>query len=172
MKKSLVQSLRPMRKIVTTYPIAFPSLFHFSSSHFLRWMRIIFLNHPLNIIGRYKNTLPDRNHIFLIYLQVTICGVIHQSVALKSKQYLAELSRHNYVTPTRYWQEFAWNVKKVSVIFSSASFCFLIILFFYSYLELLGTFRKLVGLKKSELLTARNRTKTGLDKVSTLPTLE
>ena len=27
---------------------------------------------------------------------------IHQSVAVKSKQYLAELSRHNYVTPTSY----------------------------------------------------------------------
>lgn len=156
-----------------TYPIALPSLIHFSSSHFLIWMRIIFFNHPSNVIGRSKNTLSESNHIFLnIYLQVTICGVIHQSVALKSKQYLAELSRHNYVTPTRYWQEFAWNVKKVSVIFSSASFWFLIILFLYSYLELLGTFRKLVGLKKSELLTARNRTKTGLDKVSTLATLE
>ena len=60
-----------------------------------------FLNHPSNIIGANKNTLSNRNHISLIYLQVTICGVIHQSVALKSKQYLAELSRHNYVTPTR-----------------------------------------------------------------------
>ena len=27
---------------------------------------------------------------------------IHQSVAERSKQFLAELSRHNYVTPTSY----------------------------------------------------------------------
>ena len=36
---------------------------------------------------------------------------------------------------------------------------------FHSYLDLLGTFRKLVGLKKTELQSARNRTKIGLDKV-------
>ena len=41
---------------------------------------------------------------------------------------------------------------------------------FSSYLELLGTFRKLVGMKKAEFLTARNRTKVGLDKVSSLIT--
>jgi hypothetical protein len=35
-----------------------------------------------------------------------------------------------------------------------------------SYLDLLGTFRKLVSLKKSEIVNARNRTKTGLDKVA------
>lgn len=34
-----------------------------------------------------------------------------------------------------------------------------------SYLELLGIFSRLVGLKKTELNTARNRLKTGLDKV-------
>jgi dynein heavy chain len=34
-----------------------------------------------------------------------------------------------------------------------------------SYLELLGIFSKLIGMKKMELNTARNRTKTGLDKV-------
>lgn len=47
----------------------------------------------------------------------------------------------------------------------------LLLLFFLSYLELLGTFRKLVGLKKSELSTARNRTKVGLDKVSSFALL-
>ena len=36
----------------------------------------------------------------------------------------------------------------------------------FSYLDLLGTFRKLVSLKKSEIVNARIRTKTGLDKVS------
>ena len=34
-----------------------------------------------------------------------------------------------------------------------------------SYLELLGIFNKLIGTKKLELNTAKNRTKTGLDKV-------
>jgi len=37
-----------------------------------------------------------------------------------------------------------------------------------SYLELLGIFSKLIGLKKNELVVARKRTKTGLDKVSVL----
>ena len=35
-----------------------------------------------------------------------------------------------------------------------------------SYLELLGIFSKLIGIKKNELVVARKRTKTGLDKVS------
>ena len=69
-------------------------------------------------------------------MQVQVCVDIHQSVAVASKQFLAELSRHNYVTPT-------------------------------SYLELLGTFGKLIQLKKNEVSTQRNRTKTGLDKVHT-----
>lgn len=78
------------------------------------------------------SNLFDLFHTF--YLQVRMCVVVHQSVATKSIQFLAELSRHNYVTPT-------------------------------SYLELLGIYGKLLGLKKNELKTARNRTKTGLDKV-------
>ena len=67
-------------------------------------------------------------------LQVNMCVNIHQSVAETSKQFLAELSRHNYVTPT-------------------------------SYLELLGTFSRVLKLKNSEISNARQRTKTGLDKV-------
>jgi dynein heavy chain len=34
-----------------------------------------------------------------------------------------------------------------------------------SYLELLGIFSKLVGMKKMELNTSKNRLKTGLEKV-------
>lgn len=34
--------------------------------------------------------------------QVNMCVKIHQSVAEKSLQFKAELSRHNYVTPTSY----------------------------------------------------------------------
>ncbi|XP_048258404.1 dynein axonemal heavy chain 1-like isoform X3 [Haliotis rufescens] len=67
---------------------------------------------------------------------VVMCQEIHQSVHVNSQRFLAELSRHNYVTPT-------------------------------SYLELLGIFSKLIGLKKMELNTARRRLKTGLDKLLT-----
>lgn len=63
-----------------------------------------------------------------------MCVEIHQMVARKSKQYLTELSRHNYITPK-------------------------------SYLELLSIFSKLIGMKKSELKSAKQRMKTGLDKV-------
>ena len=35
-----------------------------------------------------------------------------------------------------------------------------------SYLELLGIFSRLIGIKKNELVVARKRTKTGLDKVT------
>ena len=38
-----------------------------------------------------------------------------------------------------------------------------------SYLELLAIFSKLVGTKKHEVATARDRTKTGLDKVCLSP---
>lgn len=55
-------------------------------------------------------------------------------VARKCAQYLAELSRYNYVTPK-------------------------------SYLELLAIFSSLIGRKKQELHSARQRMKTGLDKV-------
>ncbi|XP_043932324.1 dynein axonemal heavy chain 1 [Protopterus annectens] len=65
---------------------------------------------------------------------IQMCVEIHQTVAKKSKQYLAELSRYNYITPK-------------------------------SYLELLSIFSKLIGMKKQELKTAKNRMKTGLDKL-------
>lgn len=52
----------------------------------------------------------------------------------KCVEYLAELARHNYVTPK-------------------------------SYLELLNIFSILIGQKKLELKTAKNRMKSGLDKV-------
>ena len=55
-------------------------------------------------------------------------------MAKKCIEYLAELARHNYVTPK-------------------------------SYLELLNIFSILIGQKKMELKTAKNRMKSGLDKV-------
>lgn len=63
-----------------------------------------------------------------------MCVAMHESVADASQRFLAQLSRHNYVTPTL-------------------------------YLELLGIFGKLVGIKISELSTNRKRMKIGLDKV-------
>ena len=53
----------------------------------------------------------------------------------------------------------------------SSSSSLLLLIFLHhsrSYLDLLGTFGKLVGLQKSALVNARNRTKTGLDKVQSL----
>lgn len=55
-------------------------------------------------------------------------------MANKCQVYLAELARHNYVTPK-------------------------------SYLEFLNIFSSLIGKKKQELKTAKNRMKSGLDKV-------
>lgn len=73
--------------------------------------------------------------VSLVYLsQIQVCVYIHQSVAKKCIEYLAELARHNYVTPK-------------------------------SYLELLNIFSILIGQKKMELKTAKNRMKSGLDKV-------
>ncbi|XP_035245196.1 dynein heavy chain 1, axonemal isoform X1 [Anguilla anguilla] len=63
-----------------------------------------------------------------------MCMDIHQTVARKCDQYLAELSRHNYVTPK-------------------------------SYLDLLAIFSSLIGRKKQELHSARQRMKIGLDKL-------
>lgn len=69
-----------------------------------------------------------------LHSQIQVCVYIHQSVAKKCIEYLAELARHNYVTPK-------------------------------SYLELLNIFSILIGQKKLELKTAKNRMKSGLDKV-------
>ena len=77
--------------------------------------------------------LPDW-HPRSLSPQIQVCVYIHQSVAKKCVEYLAELARHNYVTPK-------------------------------SYLELLNIFSILVGQKKQELKTAKNRMKSGLDKV-------
>ncbi|XP_076985169.1 dynein axonemal heavy chain 1 isoform X1 [Tamandua tetradactyla] len=65
---------------------------------------------------------------------IQVCVYIHQSVAEKCAEYLAELARHNYVTPK-------------------------------SYLELLNIFSILIRQKKQELKTAKNRMKSGLDKL-------
>ena len=88
-----------------------------------------------SVAHTFINDITEVDNPDIIPGLVDICVEIHQSVAKKSKQFLAELSHHNYVTPT-------------------------------SYLEILSTFAKLCGLKKTEISNQRDRTKTGLDKVS------
>ena len=87
-----------------------------------------------SVAKNFMSELTEIDDAGVINGLVQACVAIHQSVAVKSQQFLTELSRHNYVTPT-------------------------------SYLELLGTFSKLLRLKINEVSNQRNRTKTGLDKV-------
>ncbi|KAM9362199.1 LOW QUALITY PROTEIN: dynein axonemal heavy chain 1 [Symphorus nematophorus] len=83
----------------------------------------------------FLNELPELEASPIAMKGLTLmCVKIHQMVARKCEQYLAELSRHNYVTPK-------------------------------SYLELLKIFSDLIGRKKQELCGARQRMKTGLDKL-------
>ncbi|XP_068442262.1 dynein axonemal heavy chain 1 [Clinocottus analis] len=83
----------------------------------------------------FLNDLPELEASPTVMSGLTLmCMKIHQMVARKCGHYLAELSRHNYVTPK-------------------------------SYLELLKIFSDLIGRKKQELSSARNRMKTGLDKL-------
>ncbi|XP_047438259.1 dynein axonemal heavy chain 1 [Mugil cephalus] len=83
----------------------------------------------------FLNELPELEASPTALRGLTLmCEKIHQMVARKSEQYLAELSRYNYVTPK-------------------------------SYLELLKIFSDLIGRKKQELCGARQRMKTGLDKL-------
>uniref|UniRef100_A0A4W6F8M2 Dynein axonemal heavy chain 1 n=1 Tax=Lates calcarifer TaxID=8187 RepID=A0A4W6F8M2_LATCA len=83
----------------------------------------------------FLNELPELEASPMAMRGLTLmCVKIHQMVARKCEQYLAELSRYNYVTPK-------------------------------SYLELLKIFSDLTGRKKQELCSARQRMKTGLDKL-------
>ncbi|XP_004676628.1 PREDICTED: dynein heavy chain 1, axonemal [Condylura cristata] len=83
----------------------------------------------------FLNEIPGLDStITVIEGMVQVCVYIHQSVAQKCTEFLAELARHNYVTPK-------------------------------SYLELLNIFSFLIGQKKQELKTAKNRMKSGLDKL-------
>ncbi|XP_037386166.1 dynein axonemal heavy chain 1 isoform X5 [Talpa occidentalis] len=83
----------------------------------------------------FLNEIPELDATdTVIKGMIQVCVYIHQSVARKCTEYLAELARHNYVTPK-------------------------------SYLELLNIFSILIGQKKQELKTAKNRMKSGLDKL-------
>ncbi|KAH0630033.1 hypothetical protein JD844_012597 [Phrynosoma platyrhinos] len=89
----------------------------------------------MSVATSFFRDLPDAEATpEVIQGMIEMCVEIHQSVALKCKAYLAELARHNYVTPK-------------------------------SYLELLGIFITLIGTKKQELKVAKNRMKSGLDKL-------
>lgn len=88
-----------------------------------------------SVATNFIQDIPEVDNSDIIPGLVNICVTIHQSVARKSEQFLAELSRYNYVTPT-------------------------------SYLEILSLFAKMCHTKKTEISGQRNRTRTGLDKVS------
>ncbi|XP_052086994.1 dynein axonemal heavy chain 1-like isoform X4 [Mytilus californianus] len=88
-----------------------------------------------SVAMRFLNDIPELDCTDQVMEGlVTMCQEIQVSVFNYTEKFLAELNRHNYVTPT-------------------------------SYLELLGIFSRLVGLKKTELNRSRNRLKTGLDKL-------
>ncbi|KAF7249783.1 Dynein heavy chain 1, axonemal [Varanus komodoensis] len=88
-----------------------------------------------SVAASFLNEIPDSETTpEIIKGMIEMCVEIHQSVAVKCKAYLAELARHNYVTPK-------------------------------SYLELLSIFTTLIGTKKQELKVAKNRMKSGLDKL-------
>ncbi|XP_026131005.1 dynein heavy chain 1, axonemal isoform X1 [Carassius auratus] len=88
-----------------------------------------------SVATSFLNELPELDASpTAIQSLALMCVEIHQMVSRKCEQYLAELSRYNYVTPK-------------------------------SYLELLSIFSSLIGQKKQELHSARQRMKTGLDKL-------
>ncbi|XP_004631750.1 dynein heavy chain 1, axonemal [Octodon degus] len=88
-----------------------------------------------SVAATFLNEIPElESSSEIIEGLIQICVYIHQSVSKKCVEYLAELARHNYVTPK-------------------------------SYLELLNIFSILIGQKKLELKTAKNRMKSGLDKL-------
>ncbi|XP_022353638.1 dynein heavy chain 1, axonemal [Enhydra lutris kenyoni] len=88
-----------------------------------------------SVATMFLNEIPDLEATSeVIRGLIQVCVYIHQSVDKKCVEYLAELARHNYVTPK-------------------------------SYLELLHIFSILIGQKKQELKTAKNRMKSGLDKL-------
>ncbi|MBZ3886078.1 Dynein heavy chain 1, axonemal [Sciurus carolinensis] len=88
-----------------------------------------------SVATKFLHEIPElESSAKIIEGLIQVCVYIHQSVAAKCVEYLAELARHNYVTPK-------------------------------SYLELLNIFSILIGQKKQELKTAKNRMKSGLDKL-------
>uniref|UniRef100_A0A8C4M1C9 Dynein axonemal heavy chain 1 n=1 Tax=Equus asinus TaxID=9793 RepID=A0A8C4M1C9_EQUAS len=88
-----------------------------------------------SVATKFLNEIPELEATTeVIEGLIQVCVYVHQSVARKCVEYLAELARHNYVTPK-------------------------------SYLELLNIFSIFIGQKKQELKTAKNRMKSGLDKL-------
>jgi dynein heavy chain len=55
-----------------------------------------------SVATNFIQDIPEVDNSDIIPGLVNICVSIHQSVARKSETFLAELSRHNYVTPTSY----------------------------------------------------------------------
>ncbi len=55
-----------------------------------------------SVATNFIQDIPEIDNHEIVPGLVNICVDIHQSVAKKSEQFLAELSRYNYVTPTSY----------------------------------------------------------------------
>ncbi|XP_023368810.1 dynein heavy chain 1, axonemal [Otolemur garnettii] len=55
-----------------------------------------------SVATRFLNEIPDLESSEVIEGLIQVCVYIHQSVAIKCVEYLAELARHNYVTPKSY----------------------------------------------------------------------
>ncbi|XP_066927305.1 dynein axonemal heavy chain 1-like isoform X2 [Clytia hemisphaerica] len=128
----MVICMSPIGEVFRARLRQFPSLVTCCTiDWFSEWPEQALISVANTFISEMPEVDPDNTNVEGL---VKLFGTFHQSVAKKSLQYLAELSRYNYVTPT-------------------------------SYLELLGIFKKVLGIKKNEIMSAKNRTKTGLDKL-------
>ncbi|XP_029642789.1 dynein heavy chain 12, axonemal-like isoform X2 [Octopus sinensis] len=107
----------------------FPSLINCCTiDWFQAWPQDALERVAMKYLQEVKISKPNR------ITTVQICQYFHESACVLSEQYLAQLGRHNYVTPT-------------------------------SYLELIHAFRSLLAQKQEEIMSAKNRYVTGLDKL-------
>ncbi|XP_073667291.1 dynein axonemal heavy chain 1 [Tursiops truncatus] len=128
----LVLCMSPIGEVFRAHLRQFPSLVNCCT---IDWFNEWPAEALESVATMFLNEIPELDATpKVIEGLIQVCVYIHQSVAKKCVEYLAELARHNYVTPK-------------------------------SYLELLNIFSILIGQKKQELKTARNRMKSGLDKL-------
>ncbi|XP_040850525.1 dynein heavy chain 1, axonemal [Ochotona curzoniae] len=128
----MVLCMSPIGEVFRARLRQFPSLVNCST---IDWFNEWPTEALESVATMFLNEIPELEaSVSVVEGLIQVCVYIHQSVAKKCIEYLAELARHNYVTPK-------------------------------SYLELLNIFSILIGQKKLELKTAKNRMKSGLDKL-------
>ncbi|XP_058931925.1 dynein axonemal heavy chain 1 [Kogia breviceps] len=128
----LVLCMSPIGEVFRAHLRQFPSLVNCCT---IDWFNEWPAEALESVATMFLNEIPELDATpKVIEGLIQVCVYIHQSVAKKCVEYLAELVRHNYVTPK-------------------------------SYLELLNIFSILIGQKKQELKTAKNRMKGGLNKL-------